>query len=131
MFSAGYSLIDGIGARVGESPVGFYAYSAILSTVLYFCTVPFWQPRVLRVLKTGKRVTFFGGGASFIAYALVVYAFTQAPIALVTALRETSIIFALFIGVFFLKERLDLAKVTSTFLTLLGAAVMKLAKVAT
>ena len=35
-----------------------------------------------------------------------------------TALRETSIVFALFIGVFFMKERLDLMKVVSTFLTL-------------
>jgi len=69
-----------------------------------------------------------GGGASFAAYAIVTWAFTQAPIALVTALRETSIVFALLIGVFFLKERLDLAKLVSTMTTLLGAALLRFAK---
>jgi drug/metabolite transporter (DMT)-like permease len=59
---------------------------------------------------------------------LVIWAFTQAPIALVTALRETSIIFALLIGVFFLKERLDLAKVASTVITLSGAIILRFAR---
>ncbi|MDH3661569.1 MAG: EamA family transporter, partial [Alphaproteobacteria bacterium] len=70
----------------------------------------------------------FGGSASFLAYALVIWSFTQAPIALVTALRETSIIFALAIGVVFLKEKLDLAKVASTFVTLAGATLLRLPK---
>lgn len=69
-----------------------------------------------------------GGGASFAAYALVVWAFTQAPIAVVTALRETSIVFALLIGVFFLKERLDLVKLVSATLTMLGALMLRFSK---
>ncbi len=69
-----------------------------------------------------------GGTASFVAYALVTWAFTQAPIALVTALRETSIVFALLIGVFFLKERLSLLKVLATMTTLLGATLLRYAK---
>ena len=56
------------------------------------------------------------------------WALTQAPIALVTALRETSIIAALLIGVFFLKERLDLAKVVATIVTLSGAILLRLAR---
>ena len=51
---------------------------------------------------------------SFVAYALVTWAFTQAPIALVTALRETSIVFALLIGVLVLKEPLNLLKILVT-----------------
>ncbi len=69
-----------------------------------------------------------GGTASYIAYMLVVWAFTQAPIALVTALRETSIIFALLIGVFFLKERLNLAKVVATVVTLAGGIIIRFAR---
>ena len=38
------------------------------------------------------------------------------------------VIFALLIGVFFLKEKLDLAKVLSTALTLAGVAMLRLAK---
>jgi drug/metabolite transporter (DMT)-like permease len=57
---------------------------------------------------------------------MVIWTFTMAPIALVTALRETSIIFAMLLGVFVLKERLDLMKVLSTALTLLGMALLRL-----
>tara|TARA_R100001129_G_scaffold152033_6_gene114419 strand:- start:8061 stop:8240 length:180 start_codon:yes stop_codon:yes gene_type:complete len=55
----------------------------------------------------------------------VIWAFTQAPIALVTALRETSIVFALLICVGILKERLDLAKLASTVLTIFGAVLLR------
>lgn len=55
-------------------------------------------------------------------------AFTQAPIALVAALREVSIVLALLIGVFFLKERLDLAKVISTMITLVGVILLRFTK---
>ena len=69
-----------------------------------------------------------GGTASFVAYALVIWSFTQAPIALVTALRETSIVFAMLIGVLVLKEKVDLLKIVSTMVTLLGAAFLRLAR---
>jgi drug/metabolite transporter (DMT)-like permease len=70
-------------------------------------------------------LAFSGGCASFTAYALVIWAFTLAPIALVTALRETSIIFALLLGVFMLKERLDLVKLIATMLTMLGVGMLR------
>lgn len=64
-------------------------------------------------------------GCFIASFAIVIWAFTQAPIALVTALRETSIVFALLIGVFFLGERLSVAKVMSTFVMLIGVALLK------
>jgi drug/metabolite transporter (DMT)-like permease len=71
---------------------------------------------------------WFGGWASFAAYAIVVWAFTQAPLALVTALRETSIVFALLIGAFALGERVDARRIAATFVTLCGVALMRLAR---
>ena len=67
-----------------------------------------------------------GGTASFVAYGLVIWAFTQAPIALVTALRETSIVFALMIGVLMLGERLDAARLLSVAVTLSGVVLLRL-----
>jgi drug/metabolite transporter (DMT)-like permease len=81
---------------------------------------------VSKVFSDKWRLALKGGGASFFAYAMVIWTFTMAPIALVTALRETSIIFAMLLGVFVLKERLDLMKVLSTALTLLGMALLRL-----
>jgi drug/metabolite transporter (DMT)-like permease len=127
-FIAAYSLVDGIGVRLAGSPLGFFSWLAIGSAVIVTLATAVTNPGVFRRLPTeGARTFLIGGSASFIAFAIVIWAFTQAPIALVTALRETSIVFALLIGVFFLKESLNLVKVLSTFLTLAGAALLKVA----
>ena len=127
-FIAGYSLVDGYGARLAGTAVGFYAVSALGNAVVFALAMGAARPRLIRDLPKAWRTIALGGGASFIAYALVVWGFTEAPIALVTALRETSIIFALLIGVIFLKERLDIWKVLSTAVTIVGAALLRLSK---
>lgn len=128
-FIAAYSLVDGMGARVAGSALGFYGWLAMGNAVLMTAFIAVTAPHQFRALvANGKRVFLIGGSASFAAYGLVIWAFTQAPIALVTALRETSIIFALLIGVVFLKEKLDLAKVAATAITLIGVALLRLAR---
>ena len=81
---------------------------------------------VKRVVCRHWRLALCGGGASFMAYAMVTWSFTMAPIPLVTALRETIIVFALLLGVFVLKERLDLMKVLATLCTLLGIGLLRI-----
>jgi drug/metabolite transporter (DMT)-like permease len=126
---AGYSLIDGTGARLAGTALGFYGWLTIGNSIVFAAYISVAKPGILRRVPTEAWKTFvFGGGASFIAYALVIWSFTQAPIALVTALRETSIVFALVIGVVFLREKLNLVKVASTFVTLLGAALLRFSK---
>ena len=128
-FIAAYSINDGVGVRLSGSPVGYFAVTAIGVASIWGTGTAWVRPDTFRTVSTRARVTFLiGGNASFVAYVLVVWAFTQAPIALVSALRETSIIFALLIGVGFLKERLDLAKVASTFMTLVGVVLLRLAR---
>ncbi|MDA8586710.1 EamA family transporter [Rhodobacteraceae bacterium] len=128
-FIAAYSINDGLGVRLSGSPVGYFAATALGVAAIWGIGTACVRPDAFRAVATKARGTFLiGGNASFIAYVLVVWAFTQAPIALVSALRETSIIFALLIGVGFLKEKLDLAKVASTFMTLIGVVLLRLAK---
>ncbi|MGI9294729.1 MAG: EamA family transporter [Pseudomonadales bacterium] len=87
----------------------------------------FSNPETLRAVpRRGKQVFLLGGSASFVAYTLVIWAFTKAPIALVTAMRETGIVFALLIGIFFLREKLNFAKVFSVMTTLLGVALIRI-----
>lgn len=129
LFIAAYSLVDGLGARVAGTSLGYYSYQAIGNAGVMALYFAIGAPSLLRAVVTrGRAVFVFGGSASFIAYAVVTWAFTQAPIALVTALRETSIVFALLIGVVFLKERLDLAKLFSTASTLLGVVLLRYAR---
>jgi len=125
-FIASYSLVDGIGARASGSPIGFFGWLALINGVVYVAVSARIRPGVIARLPRVWPVIVFGGFASFTAYALVVHAFALAPIALVTALRETSVVFALFIGVLFLKERLDPVKALSTVVTLAGVVVLRI-----
>lgn len=128
-FIASYSLVDGWGARQAGTALGYYCWLAIGNGLVFVIFTLFTAPaRLPKLVGSAWKLTAVGGGASFAAYGIVTWAFTQAPIALVTALRETSIIFALMIGVFFLKERLSLAKVFSVMVTLIGVGLLRLAK---
>ena len=128
-FIAAYTLCDGLGARVSGSPLGFYAYESIFNALSFAAIIAARKPGLLkRVWPEARMTMLIGGTASFVAYAIAVWAFTQAPIALVAALRETSIVVALLIGVVVMKERLDLSKLVSTFLTTAGTILLRVAK---
>lgn len=128
-FIAGYSLVDGTGGRLAGTGPGFYACVAVVNASVFAMFMNWRKPGIVKASFTAARVTLvFGGLAAFVGYCIVTWAFTIAPIALVTALRETSIVFALLIGVGIFKERLNLAKVASVLVTLAGTALVRLAK---
>jgi drug/metabolite transporter (DMT)-like permease len=126
-FIAAYSLVDGLGARQAGTALGFYGSLSILNAILFAAVMRIVRPGIVKTLvRHHLRLALGGGGASFTAYALVIWSFTLAPIALVTALRETSILFALMLGVFVLKERFDVVKLAATMLTLIGVGLLRL-----
>ncbi|WP_419785555.1 hypothetical protein [Pseudodesulfovibrio sp.] len=128
-FIASYSLVDGLGARLAGTSLGFYGWLAIVDALVLAAYMRAAHPGlVTSVIRRNKGLALRGGGASFLAYAMVTWAFTMAPIPLVTALRETSIVFALLFGVFCLKERLDIMKVFATACTLTGVGLLRLNK---
>jgi drug/metabolite transporter (DMT)-like permease len=125
-FIASYSLVDGMGAREAGTALGFYGWLSVINAPIFAAVMRVVQPgTVTRLVCRHWRLALGGGGASFLAYATVIWAFTMAPIPLVAALRETSIVFSLFLGVFVLKERLDLVKVLATMGTLLGVGLLR------
>ncbi len=126
-FIAAYSLTDGLGARMAGTAVGYYGWMSLLNALIFGALVAKAQPGIIKkVTLQNLPLALLGGGLSFAAYAAVTWAFTRAPIALVTALRETSIVFALLLGSFFLQERLSKGKVVATLLTLSGIILLRL-----
>jgi drug/metabolite transporter (DMT)-like permease len=67
-----------------------------------------------------------GGACGFASYALVVWAFTMAPIALVAALRETSVVIAAVLGAVLLKEPFGRVRIGAAILIAAGLALLKL-----
>lgn len=126
-FIMGYSITDGYGARISASVLSYMSWSFILNAFLFAILLNFMkQPGIItRVAKDGKFIFFVGGTISYLVYAIIVWGFTQAPIPVVTALREISIVFALLIGTFFLKEKFTYLKTTAVLTIFIGVILLK------
>ena len=127
LFIGGYSIVDGYGARVSFSPLSFMGWSFVLNALIFpiFLRIMKQPGVVKRVFSEAKLLFWFGGTISYIVYAIVVWGFTQAPIPLVSALRETSVIIALLIGTIFLKERFTILKTLSILIIFSGVVLLK------
>ena len=123
-----YSLIDGYGARASLSPIVYMSWAFLLSATLFpiILKIKNYKNIFQNVFSSGKQIFWIGGTISYIIYVIVVWAFTKAPIPMVGALRETSIIFSILIGYFFLKEKITATKIISIFLILIGVMGIKL-----
>ena len=125
--TATYTLIDGLGARVSGEPVAYVAWLLVVAGVVFApAIVALKGPGVMRASPRAWGLGLIAGAASFAAYAIAVWAMTQAPIALVSALRETSILFAVLIGWLTFGERIDRSKALAAGLILAGAALTRL-----
>ena len=123
-----YSVVDGYGARLSMSAISYMSWVFIFSALFFPVVLKFRkQKNILRkTLTEGKFVFWIGGFFSYVAYVITVWAFTKAPIPMVSALRESSIIFAIFIGYFYLKEKISLYKIVSILLIFAGVIGLKL-----
>jgi len=123
-----YSLVDGYGGRISTSAISYMSWSFILSAIMFPFLLKLKKEEniIRRVAKDGKLIFWVCGSLSYIIYIIVVWGFTQAPIPMVAALRETSIFFSIFIGYFFLSEKITPAKILSILLILAGVIGLKL-----
>ena len=105
-----YSIVDGVGARLSTNP---NAYSAWLFVGIAIVLVPYARLRggsgALVVALPYWRQGLAGGGMQVLSYGIAIWAMTVAPIAIVAALRETSVLFGAAIAVIVLKEPLRAA----------------------
>lgn len=125
--TAGYSLVDGLGARVSGDAVMYVAWLFVLDAVLFTPTLMVLRgPGVLRASRRDWAIGALAAAASYGAYAIAVWAMTQAPIALVTALRETSILFAVLIGWLVMGDRMDRTKALAAGLIMAGVVASRL-----
>lgn len=105
-FTASYTIVDGIGARVALSPSGFILWMVIgdaIGMLIYGWILR--GPAALTASISAWRIGIAAGAMSLGSYWIAVWAFAHAPIALVAALRETSVLFAVLLAVIFLGER--------------------------
>jgi drug/metabolite transporter (DMT)-like permease len=111
-FIAAYSVVDGIGARLSGAPLAYTVWMCALWGVLMpLVYIGLRDARSLFCVRPGILAASVGGLVSLLAYAIVIYAMNEAPLGAVSALRETSGLFAALIGYLFLGETLTARRV--------------------
>jgi drug/metabolite transporter (DMT)-like permease len=122
----GYTLVDGLGARLSGNAFSYTGWMLLLTGVLVFAaSLAFRGRRVTDHVLAHWKKGVLGGGCTFASYSLALWAMTKVPIAPVAALRETSIIFSALLAAFVLKERLTLLRCVSIAVVTAGAIVLK------
>lgn len=105
-FTASYTLADANGARLAATASGFALWMFVgdgLGMLVYALVAR--GPRALSGVLPAWKSGVAAGAMSLGSYWIAIWAFTKAHVALVAALRETSVLFAMLISTFVLRER--------------------------
>lgn len=124
---AAYTLVDGAGVRLSGAPAAYTLWLNLLTGVpfglwLLIARPPSFRPYLRRNWSFG----LIGGVGTLLSYGLALWAMTQAPVAVVSALRETSILFGAAISALVLKEDVGRRQIAAASLILAGAVCIRL-----
>jgi drug/metabolite transporter (DMT)-like permease len=124
---AAYSLIDAQGARLSGNPI---AYSLMLYPIdMVVLAAILLQQKGLdgfRAMRPAIGRGIAGGAMQLVGYTVIIWAFSQAPVAMVSALRESSVLFAALLAVVLLKEPFGPIRAVATVLVCVGAILIKI-----
>ncbi|MCC2955322.1 DMT family transporter [Massilia sp. IC2-477] len=125
---AACTLVDGLGVRRSGAPAAYTAWLFLLTGLGVSLTGPRRLRGELGAYVRARPLLVLGGGIATVgSYGIALWAMTMAPIAVVAALRETSIVFAAAIAAWVLRERVGPARIAGAVLIAGGAAVLRLA----
>ena len=125
VFIACYTVTDGVGGRLSGDILVYMVWLSILDAIpiIIYTTIVRSGAAVIDLRKEWK-MAIPGCLMSFAAYTLVVWAMSRAPIPLVAALRETSIIIAALIGAFYFKEPSGMRRIVASVIIFLSVAML-------
>ncbi|WP_374443923.1 EamA family transporter [Stella sp.] len=125
---AGYTVSDGMGARLSGDALGYTAW--LFAAQIPVIPVYAWlsRPEAVRAyLASGAWKRGAGGGMVALAsYGIAIWAMSVAPMALVAALRETSVLFAALIGTLLLGEGMGRWRIAAALLVVAGQILMNI-----
>lgn len=124
---AGYTIVDGKGVRVSGSPIAYTLWIFLFTGLsILIWTLITKNEEILEYTKKNWHLGAIGGIGTIASYGLALWAMTSAPVAIIAALRECSILFAILISLFILKEKINSSHVISAFVIAIGAIILRL-----
>ncbi len=125
---AGYTLIDGIGVRRSGAPASYTLWIFLLTgAALSAWALTAKRAAYQSYIRRNWGLGLIGGAGTIGSYGLALWAMTVAPVAVVAALRETSILFGVVISALLLHERVGRARMIGVLIIAGGAALLRLA----
>ena len=125
--TAGYTIFDGIGSRISTNPTSYISWLFIITMPIFFSVIIIFKGlKTFKIEETTWKVGSVAGIFSFGSYWVAIWAMTQAPIPLVSALRETSILFAVLIGIIIFRDKTSSKKIIAASLILSGIIIVRL-----
>ncbi|QEI06362.1 EamA family transporter [Pigmentiphaga aceris] len=126
---ASYTVVDGMGVRAAGDPFAYAAAIFLLDGLPYMALV-MWclgpaRGDAVRYMLGRVKLAIGGTAASLGSYGIALWAMAHAPVALVAALRETSVIFAALIGTLLLGERFGWTRAAGTGLVVAGVMTLR------
>lgn len=127
-FISSYTVADGLGVRASGSTAGFIAWLFVVDglPLLVYALIT-RRGRIGPYLRANWKSGLVGGVMCGVAYALIIWALNLGAMAFVSALRETSVVFAVLIGSVFLGEPFGGRRIAAAAVVVAGIAVMNLA----
>jgi drug/metabolite transporter (DMT)-like permease len=117
-----YTVVDGIGVRLSGNSLAYSTSMFFLWSItmppIYFAM----RRKPPSYTKAQTAMALAGGIVSIVAYGIVIWAMQYGAMGVVSALRETSVVYAAIIGRFFLKEKLTARRIISCLAIATGAA---------
>ena len=129
-FIAFYTLLDGMGVRLSGAPVSYILWIffliGLVKVVFELVNHKTRQP-FLAHLKRYWCIGLVGGFLSLGSYGLALWTMTKLPVALVAALRESAIVFAVILSYFVLREHVSFSRFIASIIIVLGVIAVRLA----
>jgi drug/metabolite transporter (DMT)-like permease len=122
-----YTLLDGAGTRLSGNPAAYVLTMMALTGLFLLPIMLAWLGRdAIRSMLPHWCIALIGGAMVSLSYGIALWAMTKAPIGLVAALRETSVLFACVIATVVLGERFGLVRWLSAGLIVAGMVAMRI-----
>lgn len=116
-----YTVIDGVGVRHSGNALSYTAWMFTFYWLMPLVFIAMRGRRALRAPRADIGTSIAGGVVSLAAYGIVIWAMQFGAMGSVSALRETSVVFAVLIGRLFLNEEMSVRRLSSCVVIALGA----------
>lgn len=120
-----YTVIDAQGVRAAPTAFSYIVWVYLTLGGGIGLLFALWRgPRFILAARSEWKAGLAAGALSIVTYGLALWAYRLGDTPRLAALRETSIIFALAIGILFLRERMTPGRIAGALVIGLGAAVL-------